>query len=480
MIVDLSEYESFCYRGEGRANYVVSAKNSKTGVRIVWRFSKNKQTGLANFNSISKLVYHYMDKFISPLFSEKYLVKCKVVSFSIYDAHLLSKLPTLPVNLFIKNIDELKNQEKYPNELALLKLQLAPQDCTYISALEMLDATEIHVNNFSINKFIQNSSFQSPTITFEIKPKQGFYQVHFNIANCDTNLNTSLSNMYFPYCNNCVLQLEKWKSQAFAKMYDFCPLDLYSGDKKRMIRAIESLIDDPHRNMKIFKDGIEIHSNEGQVGKEGLEKSIDELSRYIRNNNNDVNIVDVLVDALSCILIGVNNNDPNNFIVQPTSIIHELLMGQQIDKIGLVEGIRILRQFSVKERSMFNDICQWTTKDLSSIVESNSNENMLWQYLLAATLKDCSLMISMKLINSSIKDLFSKDLENIITIYPNTSQSSPLHFIYSVKIVDLDPKSPKNLVNSYARFLEGLKLLQMNPSLRVSCLQSSKKQFNDG
>ncbi|CEF69367.1 Inositol-pentakisphosphate 2-kinase [Strongyloides ratti] len=402
-----------------------------------------------------------MDKFISPLFSEKYLAKCKVVSFSIYDAHLLSKLPTLPVNLFIKNINELKNQEKYPKELALLKLQLAPQDCTYISALEMLDATEIYVDNSSINKMIQNSPFQSPTITFEIKPKQGFYQVHFNVDNCDTNLNNSLSNMYFPYCNNCVLQLEKWKSQAFAKMYDFCPLDLYSGDKKRMVKAIKSLIDDPHRNMRIFKDGIEIHSNEGQVGKEGLEKSIGELSKYIENNN------------------GVNNNDSKNFSIQPTSIINELLMGQQIDKIGLVEGIKILRQFSLKDRSKFNDICQWTTKNLSSIVESNSNENKLWQYLLAATLKDCSLMISMKLINSTIKDLFSKDLESIVTIYPNASQSYPLHFIYSIKVVDLDPKSPKNLVNSYARFLEGLKLLQLNPSLRISCLQSSTKQSND-
>uniref|UniRef100_A0A0K0FJW8 Inositol-pentakisphosphate 2-kinase n=1 Tax=Strongyloides venezuelensis TaxID=75913 RepID=A0A0K0FJW8_STRVS len=417
-----------------------------------------------------------MDKLISPLFSEKYLVKCKVVSFSMYDAHLLSKLPTLPVNLFIKNIDELKNEEKYPKDLALLKLQYAPQDCTCISALEMLDATEIYVNNFSTNTLLQNSMLQSPTITFEIKPKQGFYQNHFNIANCDTSLNASLSNVYFPYCNNCVLQLEKWKSQAFAKMYDFCPLDLYSGDKKRMTKAIESLIDDPHRNMRIFKNGIEIHSNEGQVGKNGLEKSIGELNQYIENNNYSVKMVDVLVDALSCILTGVSNNNCKNFSIQSTSIINELLVGQQIDKIGLVEGIRILRQFSIKERSMYDDIYQWTTKDLSSIIESNTDENKLWQYLLAATLKDCSLMISMKLIDSSTKDLFSKELENIVTINPNINQNSPIHFIYSVKVVDLDPKSPKNLVNSYARFLEGLKLLQLNPSLRVSCLQSSTKQ----
>uniref|UniRef100_A0A0N4ZAI1 Inositol-pentakisphosphate 2-kinase n=1 Tax=Parastrongyloides trichosuri TaxID=131310 RepID=A0A0N4ZAI1_PARTI len=472
MNVDLSEYESFCYRGEGRANYVVSAKHKVTDIRIVWRFSKNKTTGLTNFNSISKIVYHYMDKLISPLFNEKYLVKCKVVSFAMTDAHLLSKLPALPVNLFINNIEELRNEDKYPSDIALLKLHFAPHGVTNIFALEMLDATEIQVNDLYANRILQKSCY-SPTITFEIKPKQGFYQNHFNKCNIEEEGNS----IYFPYCNNCVLQLEKWKSQAFAKMYDFCPLDLYSGDKIRMDKAIQSLIADPHRNMRIFKDGIEIHSNEGQVGKEGLEECIGELSKYLNNEtcmSENIKIVDVLVDALSCILAGLDTNINSNFSIKPTSIINQLLVGQKIDKIGLVEGIKLLGQFSLKERSTFDDIYQWTKKDLSSIINSNSSENKLWQYLLAATLKDCSLMISMKIIDRTTKDLLSKYTDNIVTIYPNTFQkpSTPFYFTYSVKVVDLDPKSPKNLINSYARFIEGINLLQMNPSLRIPCLNS--------
>lgn len=42
-------------------------------------------------------------------------------------------------------------------------------------------------------------------------------------------------------------------------MYDFCPLELYSGDRTRMCLTIDSLIRDPHRNLRIFIDGNVVH-----------------------------------------------------------------------------------------------------------------------------------------------------------------------------------------------------------------------------
>lgn len=113
----------------------------------------------------------------------------------------------------------------------------------------MLDATRIP---------LQLSFVYGPTITVEIKPKQGFYQTHPGIN--------------VPYCNNCILQvffalftirsyfkIEKWRSAAFDAMYDFCPLELYSGNRTRMCLTIDSLIRDPHRNLRIFVDGNVIH-----------------------------------------------------------------------------------------------------------------------------------------------------------------------------------------------------------------------------
>lgn len=57
----------------------------------------------------------------------------------------------------------------------------------FISVLQMPDATRIPKRIF--NSLVM----YGPTITVEIKPKQGFYQKHPNID--------------IPYCNNCILQV---------------------------------------------------------------------------------------------------------------------------------------------------------------------------------------------------------------------------------------------------------------------------------
>lgn len=38
-------------------------------------------------------------------------------------------------------------------------------------------------------------------------------------------------------------------------MYDFCPLDLYSGNFARMKSALGALLKVPHRNLRLFIDG---------------------------------------------------------------------------------------------------------------------------------------------------------------------------------------------------------------------------------
>jgi hypothetical protein len=54
-------------------------------------------------------------------------------------------------------------------------------------------------------------------------------------------------------------------------MYDFCPLDLFSGDLHRMSQAIESLIADPHRNLRVFLDGTPVHDEESVLNRSELE-----------------------------------------------------------------------------------------------------------------------------------------------------------------------------------------------------------------
>ena len=87
-------------------------------------------------------------------------------------------------NLKIDSWEDLLDIKEYPQNLSFLPPSvMLNQEIKYISALEMPDATRIPKRLPSVG----------PTITFEIKPKQGFYQLHSGIS--------------LPFCNNCILQV---------------------------------------------------------------------------------------------------------------------------------------------------------------------------------------------------------------------------------------------------------------------------------
>ena len=49
------------------------------------------------------------------------------------------------------------------------------------------------------------------------------------------------------------LKLEKRK---ISKISEYCPLDLFSKDKRRMKKSIYDLLQNPQNNLKIYEDGI--------------------------------------------------------------------------------------------------------------------------------------------------------------------------------------------------------------------------------
>lgn len=97
---------------------------------------------------------------------------------------LLFQIPALPLNLKIETYDDLCDSSKYPSTLSFFPLCI-PKDIRYVSVLQMMDATRIP-------KCLSPQYF-GPTITVEIKPKQGFMQNHPGVD--------------VPYCNNCILQV---------------------------------------------------------------------------------------------------------------------------------------------------------------------------------------------------------------------------------------------------------------------------------
>ncbi|VDN34531.1 unnamed protein product, partial [Cylicostephanus goldi] len=149
-------------------------------IMIVWRFAKARKSGLLTWKAKSELVNQYMERMVSPFFDSVYLVSPKIIEMNVEDVHQLAKIPSLPANLKLEQFDELL---ALPSDLSFLPLANIPRNVLRLTALEMLDATRIPKHLIS---------YIGPTITVEIKPKQGFYQNHLS--------------MDIPYCNNCILQ----------------------------------------------------------------------------------------------------------------------------------------------------------------------------------------------------------------------------------------------------------------------------------
>ncbi|CAD5215667.1 unnamed protein product [Bursaphelenchus xylophilus] len=432
MIIDPWEYRGFCFRGEGRRNLVVSAKHEKEDLRIVWRLTKDKRARIVAFNSNSELLIKYIRSYVLPLVNPHFFNEPRLVNMHFNDLIHISKIPLLPHNQKVDSFSELCDNIRFP-------LSLFPLDYRSRSefVLQMPDATRMPKKIFS------NLVMYGPTLTVEIKPKQGFYQKHHGVN--------------LPFCNNCILQLEKTQSKEFCRMYDFCPLELYSGEFPRMMDALISLFKNPHRNLRLFRDGDCVYDDQSDFS------DLRRLDNQIFPGQN--NSINLLLSLLCYALAGVRASD-EPFYLHENSILATLLKAQRVDSIGIVKAKEIYDRQPQEVKEQLMDESNLLQKDGAKLFTSNDERSLLERYFVAATMKDCSLMINCRLVRGPTVFTDESPSSRLIRIETN---ADPLYFAVHVQVVDLDPKLPRNLLNAHQRFMNGVQIINNTPGIHKPC-----------
>jgi len=119
-------------------------------------------------------------------------------------------------------------------------------DLCFLPSLPQADSTE---ENYHYGMKTMN-----PTFSVEIKPKCGFLPTSPFID--------STRVAKYTVCSYCMLQKTKVKEGKYNRESSYCPLDLFSGEPRRVMYALECLVSDPQNNLRVFCDGSGIFSEE--------------------------------------------------------------------------------------------------------------------------------------------------------------------------------------------------------------------------
>lgn len=142
-----------------------------------------------------------------------------------------------------------------------------------------------------------------PVISTEIKPKQGFLP---DLESLPSELAIKANVSRF-----CLKQYHKQRRGSVRGLSSYCPLDLFSGCERRMTIAIESLLDTPQNNFRLFKDLSLVYGEEqrpafGNIFSDFIEMKSDSSYQHIADDLDETAIKAIYCNLLVKALLRPN------------------------------------------------------------------------------------------------------------------------------------------------------------------------------
>ncbi|XP_062022108.1 inositol-pentakisphosphate 2-kinase-like [Rosa rugosa] len=261
-------------------------------------------------------------------------------------------------------------------------------------------------------------------ISVEIKPKCGFLPTSKYIDE-----GNAIKRRITRFRMHQALKLRDGEVSEYSE-YD--PLDLFSGSKDRIRKAIKDLFATPQNNFRVFLNGSLIFG--------GLGGGAASTNLVIR---------DKVETALKGVIQGGDGFRTVNFLqlvaetVHRSGVMDQLLEIQKLDNIDIDGAIHAYYDIISEPCMVCTDLGKEKASNRYSSLHSLSLDESLKivkDFLIAATAKDCSLMISFR----PRKDGSTGSPYNNVYL-----ESTNQFYDYKVHFIDLDLKSLKKLEEYY-------------------------------
>ncbi|KAG5538486.1 hypothetical protein RHGRI_019160 [Rhododendron griersonianum] len=425
LVLELKDADDWIYRGEGAANLVLAySGSSPTFVGKVLRIQKAPRiespiNGYDSEDSHSALtndeclLWRETEDLVS--------APTREIAEQLYVQHVISPLlgyehvdagnRVFLSKEFLKTVEKniLSQRPSQRVDAAMVNAQ-----CDF--ALLMSDHSVFPYGNLQGNF----------CISVEIKPKCGFLPVSRFISE-ENDIKRSITRFEMH-------QSIKLHQREISEISEYNPLDLFSGSKDRMHKAIKALFVTPQNNFRVFLNGSLI------LG--GLGGGADSTSCMIG-------------EAFENVLNGVIQADggqrTSNFLhlvteaISRSGLLDRLLEVQKLDNIDIEGAIH----------AYYNLVCQpcIACRDLGGeklsaryaylhSMSSDESLKIVRDYLIAATAKDLSLMISFR----------TREDRDVESPYNGVFlDSTNQRFEYKESFIDLDMKPLKKMELYYER-----------------------------
>uniref|UniRef100_A0A1L8DLX9 Inositol-pentakisphosphate 2-kinase n=1 Tax=Nyssomyia neivai TaxID=330878 RepID=A0A1L8DLX9_9DIPT len=372
--VNLSR-DRLIYRAEGNANLVLAIPH----LGQVLRLRKSPKNSEHHAHDHANMVTEYA-RCIGSLFAKRFTIEPKLVHLRILNYEDVNRW----LNKFRPSVrcdKEIRCSAGilYP-DLAILRRDHLPSD--------------IQVTG--------------ETFCVEIKPKQGwiFPQATFTAL---------LPEYTAQLCRYCAMQYLKLTKKTIKRVSNYCPIDLFSGDRDRMLTALRGLVETPQNNFRMWRSGQLIF---GDGINNGLQDALQDIMLQGDPSQNLNNFLQLL---LAAILNDSTGSTVPNGILPPGSILKQILDVQ----IFARDNLAIAMESVVDEEQSFGNIERILAKGQRS-EDWLASLSGVEKYFLGATALDCSLMITFQKVSCG-------DTEHIL-------QVAGERFAISMTIMDLDPK----------------------------------------